>query len=357
MVQTYPNRIAGLLEVPEPQPVRRTPAQQAAARINGSKSRGPRTVRGRARSSLNALKHGLLAKTITPSADPRGDDRLYRRVLAELNREFRPRSFSDECTVASLASDYVQLCRARNMIEEIQMPHLAADELKKWTATREAEDRRLLLKNIEAECKSRKLRSRSAKVARELEASIRRFLENLKEAFVDEPTPDVLTPEQEYLRAAMQIPSPKAEPGKPRPVLSPEDPDRIKAREERNARLKAQAEQDCRDERAAFQQLYNSLGSAASRFAVEGFVEQLLTRKLRMEPADRKALIQILGELIKTADMRVWTHQNENQGIRDHCDRVFHNVADEPEKLIRLDGYLRRLERAIQRKVRQLSPR
>ena len=42
-----------------PEPARRSPAQIEAARRNGARSCGPATPEGKARSSRNALKHGL----------------------------------------------------------------------------------------------------------------------------------------------------------------------------------------------------------------------------------------------------------------------------------------------------------
>jgi hypothetical protein len=71
--------------MPEPLPRRpRSPAQIAAARVNGARSRGPRTPEGKARSSKNALAHGLAATVhlLAPGEDPAELQRLQAAFLA-----------------------------------------------------------------------------------------------------------------------------------------------------------------------------------------------------------------------------------------------------------------------------------
>jgi hypothetical protein len=58
-----------------------------SARSNGAKSRGPATEEGRARSSMNAIKHGHTAKTLVlPNEDP--DE--YREMLDSYIQHFHP---------------------------------------------------------------------------------------------------------------------------------------------------------------------------------------------------------------------------------------------------------------------------
>ncbi len=67
-------------------PAHRTPAQIEAARRNGARSRGPTTPEGKARSSANALRHGLSAvgHTLIEGEDKAAYEELLTNLFAEL---------------------------------------------------------------------------------------------------------------------------------------------------------------------------------------------------------------------------------------------------------------------------------
>jgi hypothetical protein len=81
------------------------------ARINGAKSRGPKTERGKAISSLNALKHGRFAKHTTILFFESSDD--YNQILDDLTVQFRPATNNERCLVEQLASTQLNHARAQ----------------------------------------------------------------------------------------------------------------------------------------------------------------------------------------------------------------------------------------------------
>ena len=101
------------------QPAPRTLAQREAARINGAKSRGPKTAAGKARSRANALKHGLTARLLTPAANVKGDDQNFLAIRAQLLDEFKPRDATARMTIDCLARAYVKLARAAELGEAV----------------------------------------------------------------------------------------------------------------------------------------------------------------------------------------------------------------------------------------------
>jgi len=96
-------------ELVGPTPRSATPAQSAASRSNGAKSRGPLTPGGKAMSRMNSLKHGVYAKTLPMNS--------YSRYLSkdrvEQLSEALSRDLGDGSASARIFSELlaVDICR------------------------------------------------------------------------------------------------------------------------------------------------------------------------------------------------------------------------------------------------------
>jgi hypothetical protein len=80
-----------------------------AARANGARSRGPKTPEGKARSSRNALRHGLLAKCVVLGSESRESF----KALFDLHVErFSPVDDVELGMIEEMAASYWRLRRA-----------------------------------------------------------------------------------------------------------------------------------------------------------------------------------------------------------------------------------------------------
>jgi hypothetical protein len=77
-----------------------TKTQLEANRANAWRSSGPKTPAGKARSSMNAVKHGLTAKTIVIGDE---DPAQFDRLRESLEERFKPRSVMERELTERLA--------------------------------------------------------------------------------------------------------------------------------------------------------------------------------------------------------------------------------------------------------------
>ena len=101
---------------------RRRLTRAESARVNGAKSRGPKTPEGKARSSRNALRHGLLSKRLSPLQSDSGERVDYEHHLRGLIREFSPATATELNLVETLARDWVRLGRLGQFGDNLLQP-------------------------------------------------------------------------------------------------------------------------------------------------------------------------------------------------------------------------------------------
>ncbi len=84
----------------------------AANRENAKKSTGPRSERGKARSSQNAYKHGFFAKPLYPTAAQVTQDRSdYDDMLDGLVDHYQPAGYIENVLVEKIAAGYLRSAR------------------------------------------------------------------------------------------------------------------------------------------------------------------------------------------------------------------------------------------------------
>ena len=96
-----------------PAPKAPTSARKAAAnRANAKRSTGPRTAAGKARSSLNALRHGILARAaFNLTIEGPGRRKQFAALVAGLAQEFQPQTTTEHLMVQQLAGCYWRLAK------------------------------------------------------------------------------------------------------------------------------------------------------------------------------------------------------------------------------------------------------
>jgi hypothetical protein len=93
-----------------------SPAQLAANRRNAQKSTGPRSIEGKKRASLNAVKSGMTAKTVILPHESAAD---YNEIRAALIEDYAPATMQELMLVDQIAAGYWRTIRARRFETEM----------------------------------------------------------------------------------------------------------------------------------------------------------------------------------------------------------------------------------------------
>src|ERR1700722_12743993 len=103
-------------------PSPKTPSSErkaSANRANAQRSTGPRTPEGKSRSSLNALRHGILARSafnVTIEGEERRAE--FDELVAGLAQEYQPRTMTEHMSVQQLAGCYWRLAKVWRFEQE-----------------------------------------------------------------------------------------------------------------------------------------------------------------------------------------------------------------------------------------------
>ena len=117
-------------------PTSPSPAQSDASRLNGARSGGPASEAGKARSALNAVRHGLTGRTffLLPDEDPAE----FRSHEARWLAEWRPRDLAEQDAAELAVRALWREIRADRMEARLLADLFAADALEEEAARRAA---------------------------------------------------------------------------------------------------------------------------------------------------------------------------------------------------------------------------
>src|SRR5579871_1526556 len=93
-----------------------SPARMQAARINGARSRGPKTQAGKQRSAGNRCTHGFYSQRLILKSESQEE---FDRLLASYTSTIRPANAAESLHVRQLAEARWLLERAHYLQEEI----------------------------------------------------------------------------------------------------------------------------------------------------------------------------------------------------------------------------------------------
>jgi len=123
--------------------------QRLANRQNARQSTGPKSRDGMARSSRNALKHGLLARDVVIGGPDLSETQAdFDSLLADPMSELKPRTLIEETLVERIATGYWRLRRAQRfevgaIRDALETPDAQTQDLEKLRTQLESAEARL----------------------------------------------------------------------------------------------------------------------------------------------------------------------------------------------------------------------